>query len=67
MMVKIFEENSNSVFFHSLSDQMDRKVKAWCDEHADIEIISVTPSFHNIKETDDGDLVTIMNCVVIYK
>lgn len=64
MQVKLISVDTNSYFFHRLTDALNEKVNEWLGESPNIELVSVTPTFNNVKD-DDNDVV-VMTATIIY-
>lgn len=65
MSVKLISVDTNSCFFHKLTDNLNEKVNEWLDKNPNIELISVTPTFNNVND-DNDDNVVIMTATIIY-
>lgn len=65
MSVKLISVDTNSCFFHRLTDNLNEKVNEWLDKNPNIELISVTPTFNNVND-DNDDNVVIMTATIIY-
>ena len=65
MSVKLISVDTNSCFFHKLTDNLNEKVNEWLGENPNIELVSVTPTFHNVQD-DNDDNVVIMTATIIY-
>ena len=68
MSVKLISVDTNSCFFHRLTDDLNEKVNEWLDKIPNIELISVTPTFNNVNDDNDDndDNVVIMTATIIY-
>ena len=66
MQIKIISVDTTSCFFHKLTESLDEKVAEWTESNPNINIISVTPTFHNVTEPD-SDMVAVMSATIIYK
>ena len=64
MQVKLISVDTNSCFFHRLTDALNEKVNEWLGENPNIELVSITPTFNNVKD-DDNDVV-VMTAAIIY-
>ena len=64
MQVKFISVDTNSCFFHNLTDSLNEKVNEWLGENSNIELVSITPAFHNVK--DDDTNVVVMTATIIY-
>ena len=65
MSVKLISVDTNSCFFHRLTDNLNEKVNEWLDKNPNIELISVTRTFNNVND-DNDDNVVIMTATIIY-
>ena len=65
MSVKLISVDTNSCFFHRLTDYINEKVYEWLEKNTNIELISVTPTFNNVND-DNDDNVVIMTATIIY-
>ena len=65
MSVKLISVDTNSCFFHRLTDDLNEKVNEWLDKNPNIELINVTPTFNNVND-DNDDNVVIMTATIIY-
>ena len=64
MQVKFISVDTNHCFFHRLTNKLNEEIKEWLDENPNIELVSVTPTFNNVK--DGSDDVVIMTATIIY-
>ena len=64
MQVKLISVDTNGCYFHRLTDNLNEKINEWLDENPNIELVSVTPMFSNVKD-DDNDVV-VMTATIIY-
>ncbi len=65
MQVKLISVDTNGCFFHRLTDALNEKVNEWLGENPNIELVSVTPTFNNVKD-DNDDNVVVMTATIIY-
>lgn len=65
MQVKLISVDTHSCFFHNLTDDLNEKVNEWLGENPNIELVSVTPTFNNVND-DNDDNVVIMTATIIY-
>ena len=65
MQVKLISVDTNGCFFHRLTDDLNEKVNEWLGENPNIELVSVTPTFNNVKD-DNDDNVVVMTATIIY-
>lgn len=65
MQVKLISVDTNSCFFHRLTDALNEKVNEWLGENPNIELVSITPTFNNVKD-DNDDNVVVMTATIIY-
>lgn len=64
MQVKFISVDTNSYFFHGLTDGLNEKINEWLSENPDIKLASVTPAFHNVVDGDNN--VVVMTATIIY-
>lgn len=64
MQVKLISVDTNSVFFHRLTDALNEEINNWLAENPNIELVSVTPTFNNVKDGDND--VVVITATVIY-
>ena len=65
MQVKLISVDTNGCFFRRLTDVLNEKVNEWLGENPNIELVSVTPTFNNVKD-DNDDNVVVMTATIIY-
>lgn len=65
MQVKLTSVDTNGCFFHRLTDALNEKVNEWLGENPNIELVGVTPTFNNVKD-DNDDNVVVMTATIIY-
>ena len=65
MQIKLISVDTNGCFFHRLTDALNEKVNEWLGENPNIELVSVTPTFNNVKD-DNDDNVVVMTATIIY-
>ena len=69
MQVKLISVDTNGCFFHrltdALTDALNEKVNEWLGENPNIELVSVTPTFNNVIDGND-DNVVVMTATIIY-
>ena len=65
MQVKLISVDTNGCFFHRLTDALNEKVNEWLGENPKIELVSVTPTFNNVQD-DNDDNVVVMTATIIY-
>ena len=65
MQVKLISVDTNGCFFNRLTDDLNEKVNEWLGENPYIELVSVTPTFNNVKD-DNDDNVVVMTATIIY-
>lgn len=64
MKVKIISVDTTSNFFHNLTSALDSEVANWTQHNPDVNLISVTPSLHNVVQDEDN--VSVMVATIIY-
>lgn len=64
MQVKLISVDTNSYFFHRLTDGLNEKINEWLSENPGIKLASVTPTFHSVMDGDNN--VVVMTATIIY-
>ena len=65
MQVKLISVDTNGYFFRRLTEALNEKVNEWLGENPNIELVSVTPTFNNVIDNND-DNVVVMTATIIY-
>jgi len=64
MKVKLISVDTNHCYFHRLTDALNEALNEWLNENPSIDLVSVTPAFHNVEDGDDN--IAVMTATIIY-